>query len=404
MKKAIIKYLNHIVSNKSFLMEKVLLKIKNIPEAKRIVRTWSMAVLGLICTGIPGVELYAQSPIIQNTEKFLESGKPDKAYQYILKEEGRNPEIRDPEFWLIKGDVLWTIYTSNDPAYRSLVEAPLEDAAVAYEKAISFSDDKELIKKVEQKARIVKATLIQSGNDNIQKNKLKSAFTDYKYANDFSSLFKEGDTTLLMNIAALAYQINDHHSAITYYRKALEEGSGNPGIFLHLAELYKKQKNQKELEMILDMAIERFPHNQNLVYKQVNYYLSLGDVERLVEILKIHIKNNPDDDQLFFIQGQVYESMDIFEESIHSYTKAVEVNPGNVDALYALGNLYLQDGISHKEMEENTSFRSAERYLLDALSLSPGNKDILTALEQLYSVTGQFDKYEKIRAKSKKIQ
>jgi cytochrome c-type biogenesis protein CcmH/NrfG len=56
----------------------------------------------------------------------------------------------------------------------------------------------------------------------------------------------------------------------------------------------------------------------------------------------------PTDDQAFYYLGGAYEDLGQFDKAISAYTKALQINPDNKDALHDLAIVYLATGQTTK--------------------------------------------------------
>ena len=151
--------------------------------------------------------------------------------------------------------------------------------------------------------------------------------------------------------------------------------------------------------------------------------------------LYIAIAAKPSDSHLYIVRGNLYDNLanpkdaagnfteqpKDFEDKIKlaeaDYKKSIELKPDYFDAMYSLGVLYVNHGVSINRMADKITdqkkydavnsksieeFNIAMPVLEKALSLRPRDRNTMIALKQIYARLGLKDKLDDITEKLKK--
>jgi tetratricopeptide (TPR) repeat protein len=129
----------------------------------------------------------------------------------------------------------------------------------------------------------------------------------------------------------------DYNRAIASYKRALEIDSNNPEIMISLAVAYLRTGNNEPAKELLTSAINLRP-GDNTAYQYLGYcYLRLR--EQAVESYKLAMQK---DSNTPGIETSLAEYLD---KATENYSKAIEINSKDWEALRGLGVAYMLKAI-----------------------------------------------------------
>ena len=233
--------------------------------------------------------------------------------------------------------------------------------------------------------------------------------------------------------AVSGYYGGKNEEILDYLMPLYEEKYDHAFIYESLFSVLKDSDNEKALR-ILQEGRERYPEEKGLLYAEINYYLSIGELEAPISRIKTAIEIDPENISLYTTLGNVYDQLtndsreagdleksdEYFGEAFTCFNKALEINPDNFDGLYSLGALYYNKAASMTtEINELANDYSAEGskkynakktemdgYFSEALPFFEkahiiDSKDLntLIALREIYARKNMFDKVEEIKTK-----
>jgi tetratricopeptide (TPR) repeat protein len=183
-----------------------------------------------------------------------------------------------PETWAIKA------YLSS---YISIIDNNADNADKYYniavealEKAISldkFQANSELIKAATYNINIKKQT---EGNIAYQQNDFSTAFNLLKQVSDYLPT----DTTLAINVAICAQNVQHYEDALIYLKRAKENGVKNPYVFQVAANIYASKFESELAIKTLEEGLKLNPSHPLLTNDYINLLL---DNEKYTAALKV---------------------------------------------------------------------------------------------------------------------
>lgn len=208
-------------------------------------------------------------------------------------------------------------------------------------------------------------------------------------------------------------------SAKTHIDPTNEKSDSKRGeIVKNVALIYiSKGDNDKAIQAIKDARAED-PEDVNLILSEANIYYKMGDTEKFKDLLEIATEKDPNNPELQYNLGVISAESDHPEEAMAYYKKAIELDPGYVNAYINSAALVLgrEEGLI-KEMnglgtsaaddkryeqlrkERQDLYRKAIPFLTKALEINPKSTSAATTLMNIYSVLGETDKYKAMKAK-----
>ena len=175
----------------------------------------------------------------------------------------------------------------------------------------------------------------------------------------------------LLSWVGLAYeQMRQNKKALEYYEKATLY-TQSPEIFLHLASLYDKEKDQKNLIRTLKTLNKKFPQDLQFTYllglaylDQKESHKAISSFEKIVE----HDKNNV---PALFQLGVSYDAIKKWETAEKYFKKILEIDPRNGPSYNYLAYSYV---------EKSKNLEDARKWIDRALTMEPENPAFLDTL------------------------
>ncbi len=339
------------------------------------------------------------------------------------------------EAWLTAGNI-YAEMANKDDIMRSLKKdakatnptAPL-NAYNAFTKAYALA-----VKKYE------KSDAIKGLSDN--QNRLQNYGADCYSNKDFSNAYSAfggvaiANTTLtaakeknvmsagkadtLTYYAALCAQsANMMPEAEASYKSLLGKNFGDEAAcYSALYGILSGQKKKDEAIKLLSEGIAKHPNATDLLFAQINYYLSENKLSELIDKLKIAIEKEPKNIGLYTTLGNVYDNLASMELKAGNTAKVKEYNdaankvygdalakdPNNFDANYSVGAAYYNKAAGYTEAlnkfnddysdagvkkyealkeEMNGVFKQALPYFQKAESINANDRNTLIALKEI---------------------
>ncbi len=302
-----------------------------------------------------------------------------------------------PETWATKAYlssyIAITDNTDNGNRYYSLAIEALEKA-VTLDK---FQANAELIKAADYNITIKKQ---MEGNIAFQQNDFVSAFNLLKQVSDYLPK----DTTLALNVAICAQNIQYYDEALTYFKRAKESGVKNPNVFQNLANIYASKFETGQAINALEEGLKLNPYHPLLTNDYINLLLDSEKYDNAFKIIEGSIATEKRNKLLLFLYGYLQQSTQnnyVMAES--AYRKALDLDQNYFEALYQLGLVYINnanDALKSKNKQKFISFiNRSEFILLRAHEISPNDKNTIQLLIEIYTRKNRLDKVQELKRK-----
>jgi len=341
-----------------------------------------------------------------------------------------------------KGDA-----TAFDEAISSFKKVKELEAQGAKTK---FSDE------TDQHMASITADLVNAAVDDNNEKKFKEAaeklYLSYKLSPQ--------DTSYLYYAASSAVNGGHYEEALTYYNELKDVGYDGSGIVFkatnaETGEVEIMEKTQRDLmvksgaykdpaeektpskraEIVKNMALiysqlgqddkaksafadarASNPDDVNLILNEANLYYKLGDKDKFKVLMAEAASVAPDNPDLHYNIGVINMEQGNIEDARASYKRALEINPGYVNATLNLSTTYVNEGnglidemnglgnsradiARYDELKQNKDdlFLVGAKILEDALKTNPDNQGILTQLKNIYGALGDNDNFMRIK-------
>lgn len=306
-----------------------------------------------------------------------------------------------PETWAIKA------YLS---AYISIIETDEGNADRYYNLAIQALDSAKRLDKFQANYRLIDAAAY---NVNIRKQKKGNmAYAKGDYAGAFE-LLKEvsdllpKDTTIAINAALSAQNIQSYDKALFYFKRAKENGIKNPVVFQNMASIYSSKFEHELAIRTLEDGIKANPYNVFLTNDYINLLLDNEKYTEALHVIESTLKVETNNKLLYFLYGYLQQNKANNGTAELAYNRALGLDENYFDALYQLGLVYINSANeafkSGKPEERNQKYVSyinrAEIALLQAHEINQNDKATVQLLMEIYTRKNRLDKVQELKGK-----
>jgi len=305
---------------------------------------------------------------------------------------------------------------------------------------------------------------VEDSRNGIENNDLKSAYLNL----EMSYRVSPNDTLYLYNAALVATENKDFDQALLFYNElidldftgittnyyAIEKATGeeqgfqspqqrelfikagtheNPtdveqesvemNVFRSMAAIYKNKKDYEKSLSFIEKAKNINEDDINIVLLESNIRWEMGDVESYEKLITRAIKIEPDNVDLHFNLGVISSDKGDNEKAMYHYNNAIEI-----DSTYTKAHLNAAALILKKEqsiIEEMNSlgtsnadynrydelkivredlYKSAIPYLESVYRLDNNNLSAVRTLRNIYSAVDDMDNYNKFKAIAEAIE
>lgn len=302
--------------------------------------------------------------------------------------------------------ITWAI-KSYLSSYEAILDTNEIKAEKYYELAIKALEKAKNLDKYEENSELVEISnynikvkkLIKANNYFLQ-NDFLNAFNAFKEVSDFLPK----DTSLAINTALAALNLEKQDEALEYFKRAKENGIKNPMVFQQMAYLYKsKLENNKAIAVLKD-GLAHHPNHLALNYTYINMLLDNEKYEKALkkieELTFIDIKNK----LLYYLLGYLQqEKFENNEAAEIAYKKSLSLDSNYFDALYQLSLVYIKNAGLALNRKDNAQFvyeiNRSETSLLKAYNVNFNDVNTIKLLIEIYVRKNKLDKVQKLKRK-----
>ncbi|MDC6353744.1 MULTISPECIES: tetratricopeptide repeat protein [Robiginitalea] len=411
--------------------------------------------LTLLAALLIGSAAIAQKSEIRDAEKALKDGNTAEAKASLDAVQGviaGEDERLQSEYHLVRGQVYADLAKKGD-------DSAFEEAVASFRKVLEVEEQSGKDRnsgEAQQRLKAMSADLVNSAvDDNNAKNFDAAAEKLY-----MSYKISPTDTIYLYYAASSAVNGGNYERAMDFYQELKDIGYDGSGVVYkatnvetgEVEEMNKAQRDlmvksgtytdpvdekepSKKAEIVKNMALiytqlgenekalEAYkdarannPDDVNLVLNEANLYYQMGDKEKFSELMAEAATMAPDNPDLYYNIGVINMEMDRIEEAREAYRKAIEINPGYVNAQLNLSTTYVNEGnaliddmnalgtsrediAKYDELKEkkDSLFMQGAEILEDALKVNPDNQSILTQLKNIYGALGDNENFMRVK-------
>jgi tetratricopeptide (TPR) repeat protein len=346
-----------------------------------------------------------------------------EAKEYIDEAFSSESTANDPKMWNYRAPIYLQIALKK-PELDNLAILKATDAHI---KCLQKGKkDKIIVKKWTSKEDVL-AGLVQCGYklfnlaiDHYNKGDYKTSLDFYDkifeiVPFDDEDQLKRGNITketILYNSFFSSNKLKDDTKSKELLQNLIDINFNEPAIYIHMSEIFKREKNIEKAIEYLSLGREMFEDDQSIINTEINLYIELGRTSELLKKLGEAIEIDTENSLLYFNRGTIYDQEGQLENAEKDYLKAIDLDPSSFGSNYNLGALFFNKAVELNNSANSTSdnkkykslkdksdvyFNRALPYLESSYSINPKDKNTLLSLKQLYYMKGNYKKSDEIK-------
>lgn len=284
----------------------------------------------------------------------------------------------------------------NNPTNSTKFYEAAKEAVKTAESLDKFNDNSGLIKASKHNILIKKQ---DKATESFFNNDFREAFDDLKeVSNNFPT-----DTTLALNTAICALNIQLYDEALEYFLRAKQNGIKNPAVFQKMAQLYSVKSSSETAIKTLEDGLALNPYNRYLTNDYINLLLDHEDFAKAKDLIENNLKVEKGNKLLYFLYGYLNQIGGNNPTAILAYDKALNSDQNYFDALYQvslayinLANETLNKNTADKETTYSSLINKAQFALQRAYEVNPNDKNTIKLLINIYSKKQATDKVQEL--------
>ncbi|TCD00634.1 hypothetical protein EZ449_20530 [Pedobacter frigidisoli] len=333
-----------------------------------------------------------QLSIINDGLKAIESAEKD------------NKTKKWSETWSIK---------SYLTSFASLIDTDPNNANKFYDAAVEAVKQAKSLDKYDDNSGLIKASrhniLIKKqdkGNEAYFNNDFNEAFADLKEVSDSFP----GDTTLALNTAICALNIQSYDESLNYFKRAKENGIKNPSVFQKMAQMYVVKSDNETAIKTLEDGLLLNPFNRFLTNDYINLLLDTENYSKAQGLIEGNLKVEKGNKLLYFLYGYLQQAGGNNATAILAYDRALTSDQNYFDALYQLSLAYLNtanESLNKNEQDKAAKYNGlidkAQLALQRANEINPNDKKTVQLLIDIYTRKNATDKVQELNRRLQEL-
>jgi tetratricopeptide (TPR) repeat protein len=204
----------------------------------------------------------------------------------------------------------------------------------------------------------------------------------------------QGDVTPLTNLAAYYARMKFYDRALETMQRAVEIKPGDPNVLVNMAELQFEFNKVKEAEATVDKVLEKEKGHVGANLLKGRILLTRRDFGNALDRFNVAVKESPRNSMAYYFRGLSYIGKGDPKLGRQDLLRAVEFNPGLLDARLILAEFYLKErdvDLARQQIEAAMKIAPrSTRVLMHQASLKVLEKDLKGA-EEIYGRIIQVD-------------
>ncbi|WP_090978842.1 tetratricopeptide repeat protein [Pedobacter suwonensis] len=333
-----------------------------------------------------------QLAIINEGLKAIESAEKD------------NKTKKWAETWSIKSYLM---------SFASLIDTDPNNANKYYDNAIDAVAKAKSLDRYDDNSGLIKASnhniLIkkqEKGNEAFFNNDFKEAFADLK---DVGDNFP-ADTTLALNTAICALNIQAYDEALTYFKRAKENGIKNPSVFQKMAQMYVVKSETETAIKTLEEGLALNPFNRFLTNDYINLLLDTENYSKAQGLIESNLKVEKGNKLLYFLYGYLQQIGGNNATAILAYDKALSTDQNYFDALYQLSLAYINtanETLRKSDADKTEKYKGlinrAQFALQRANEINPNDRKTVQLLIDIYNKKGATNRVQELNRRLQEL-
>lgn len=280
-----------------------------------------------------------------------------------------------------------------------------------YERALDFYKElKEL--DYDGSGVVYKATNVETGEvEEMNQTQRDLMVKSGTYTDPVDEKQPSKNAEIVKNMALIYTQLGQNEEALEAYKDARADNPDDVNLVLNEANLYYQMGDKDRFKELMAEAAAMAPDNADL-----HYNIGVINMEQADEInAQISALGTSEEDMQKKEELQQQQN-DLLMEARDAYRRAIEINPGYVNAQLNLSTTYVNEGNAliddmnalgtsrediarYDELKEKKDelFLEGAQILEDALENNPDNQSILTQLKNIYGALGDNENFMRIK-------
>lgn len=256
--------------------------------------------------------------------------------------------------------------------------------------------------------------LISLGSNQMALGEYADAANTFEALAAVPGISNQGRAIAKTQLAAIEHRNGRYDEALAQARKVLDEADApNYQAVAIVLDVLRRQGKPEEGLTFLDALIARFPDDQLLEVRQLEYFVRAGKADEAAKRVKELEGSGP---RGALSAAQAYAAAEDFKGAIAILEAQRKASPGEVDVLFQLGASYERNGDVEKSeatfleilandpehspslnylgymwADRNVNLDRAEAMLVKAVSLQPRNGAYVDSLGWVYFRLGKLD-------------
>jgi len=198
------------------------------------------------------------------------------------------------------------------------------------------------------------------------------------------------DAVVNVELGHLCNELGDIDQAVAHYAVAVDQEPDNAHFLGYLGVALQKIGRSDEAFPILTRAVAIDANNTEVLHALGLYYKARADHVRARDYLEQALQSKPSDAVVRTNLSTTLVDLDLHELALEHAEKAVKLDAGNANALYAVGRILAQLGrtdeaIRHfeKTIRQHKTFGGAYDYLSRMKKFSPADRAFIDKTEKV---------------------
>lgn len=285
---------------------------------------------------------------------------------------------------------------ANSDKYYAVAVAAIDSAR----KLDRFQNNTELLEAATNNVIIKKQA---KGNRAFQNNEFQAA---YNYLKEVSDVYPT-DTTLAINTALSAQNLNDLNAALEYYNRAIDNGAANPTLYQAITNIYTSKFETDLAIRTLEQGLLKNAFHPFLMNDYINLLIDNDRHDKAIQVIEKSLTVDSKNKLLYFLYGYLHQLKSRYSTAELAYKRALNIDQNYFDALYQLGITYVNMGNAAlkannvaKDDQSYTAFvNKAETTLLQAHEINPNDQGTVQLLIDIYTRKNRLDKVQDLQRK-----
>lgn len=377
---------------------------------------FKISLIALIFVSFNAVAQKTQILIARNAVGKLQASianKEDEKKQLAIINEGlKSIESAEKDNKTKNWAETWSI-KSYLTSFAALIDTDPNNANKFYDNAVEAVAKAKSLDRYDDNSGLIKASnhniLIkkqEKGNEAFFNNDFKEAFADLKEVGDNFP----ADTTLALNTAICALNIQAYDESLTYFKRAKENGIKNPSVFQKMAQMYVVKSENETAIKTLEDGLALNPFNRFLTNDYINLLLDTENYSKAQSLIENNLKVEKGSKLLYFLYGYLQQVGGNNATAILAYDKALSTDQNYFDALYQLSLAYINtanETLSKNDADKTEKYKGlinrAQFALQRANEINPNDKKTVQLLIDIYTKKGVTNKVQELNRKLQEL-